>query len=157
MKDGSYTSNHLRFSAESFIRADTSLRNSSASARQGGRWEAFGRGGLHQLRCLCGSEPPASRVLGTGLGCCFAQLQSRVLVYHDDDKCHDMTSQAMAGTRPQHLPLSLLPCWPGQSSFPAGLSPRRSCYFGCDRKVPELLITSSSLALPSNARNISKN
>lgn len=45
----------------------------------------------------------------------------------------------------------------GRAPLQAGLYLRTSCSFGCDCRIPELLITSSSLALPFNPRNISKN
>lgn len=45
----------------------------------------------------------------------------------------------------------IVPCWPAEPL------PRSSCYFGCDCSFPELLITRSSLALPFNPFNISKN
>lgn len=94
--------------------------------------------------------PPVSRALGTGLCCPFAQLCSRAFVHHRHRSpwwAHDSS-----GPRP--------PCClagQGRVHFQAGLYPRTCCSFGCDCRIPELLITSSSLPLPFNPRDISKN
>ena len=136
------------FSAESFISADTSLQNTSASVSQGWRWEVFGREGLDQLWWQHQPMPPvcfAPKVRGPSPACScqppgqpgvaapcprFRQVGAPSEQGSGDAAvlpvcpapvscvCFSQAPQPMVGTRLQCPLISLLPCWPGQSSFP---------------------------------------
>lgn len=174
---------HLYFKSSpvsplSFIRADTSLQNTSVSGLAVGIWP---RGSRPATVAMPAKAVSVLHPKGGGTACPAPASLARQLPplglrdwspqrAGSGDRallpvcpapgscaCSSRAPGPLVGTRLQQ-PLTPS-CLAGQDRAPsrAGLCPRSSCSFGSDCRIPELLITSSSLVLPFNPRNILKN